>query len=58
MRSIVPAWRFPVEHWANLNQTWARLGQLLNEPKSCMAMVWYMEEQVLAMENLIGDLPI
>jgi hypothetical protein len=36
---------FPVEHWADLYQTWAGLGQISEEDVSCMAMMQYVEEQ-------------
>jgi endonuclease III len=44
-RASIEGW-FPKQFWSTLNQTWAGLGQLLNESASKQIIAQYIDEQV------------
>lgn len=44
-RAAIEGW-FPKKYWPTLNQTWAGLGQLLNETSSKQKIAKYIDEQV------------
>jgi hypothetical protein len=43
---------FPHDQWAEMNQTWAGLGQLLNENKHKQSMSAYIDNKVAGFESL------
>ena len=50
VRAAMEGW-FPYKYWAELNQTWAGLGQLLNIEESRSLIVDYIDKETSKMEN-------
>ena len=50
VRAAIEGW-FPYEYWAELNQTWAGLGQLLNLEESRRLIVNYIDNETSKIKN-------